>query len=69
MAVDHVEFSELATLIIGLMAKGRAEKLELFDGRALDSETVADERPPELACEALKGEKSWTRRRKRTLLR
>ena len=37
-------------------AKGRAKKLELFDGRALDSETAADERPPELASEALKGE-------------
>ncbi|SJM29213.1 hypothetical protein BQ8482_111143 [Mesorhizobium delmotii] len=49
--------------------KGWAEKLELFDGWALDSETAADERPPELASEALKGEKSWTRRRKRTLLR
>ncbi|MCV3210720.1 hypothetical protein OHD62_21505 [Mesorhizobium sp. YC-39] len=66
MAADHVEFSELATLIVGMMAKGRAEKLELFDGWALDSETAASDRRNWLAGR-WRG-KSWTRQRKRTLL-
>jgi hypothetical protein len=54
---------------LGPRAGQRAKKLELFDGRALDSETAADEREPELASESLEGEISWTRRRKQTLLR